>query len=117
MGSKAFMLIVLAILLVIKSKVAARELVDSKASSDTPIDTHKFLGGVVPGFGGFPRPGYPGGWFGGPGGGYGGFGGYPGGGFGGPGGGYGYPGSGGRGYYGGYPFRGGYGGFYPGGRN
>ncbi|XP_059298429.1 uncharacterized protein LOC132051154 [Lycium ferocissimum] len=77
MGSKAFMLIVLAILLVITSEVAARELADSKASSKTTNDP-KFIGYELPGFregrlGGFPIGGY-GGYRGYPGGGYDGYG-------------------------------------------
>ncbi|XP_009610061.1 uncharacterized protein LOC107818395 isoform X1 [Nicotiana tabacum] len=113
MGSKAFMLIVLAILLVITSEVAARELAESTPTTtdnakvsekkNDDVNYSKFLGAGFPGVGGGGFGGYPVGRYGGyPGGGYGG---YPGGGYGGYGG---YPG--GRGYYGGYP-RGGYGGY------
>ncbi|KAL3506533.1 hypothetical protein ACH5RR_031915 [Cinchona calisaya] len=114
MGSKTllFLCISLAIILMITSEVAARELAETSTSvyNSKPFETNgveeaKYPGG---GYGGFPGGGYggyPGGGYGGyPGGGYGG---YPGGGYGGyPGGGYGgYPGGG----YGGNP-GGGYGG-------
>nr|XP_033514800.1 dormancy-associated protein 2-like isoform X2 [Nicotiana tomentosiformis] len=107
MGSKVFMLIVLAILLVIISEVAARELAESPTNSmdkakvfdekNDHVNDAKDLefggfggrigggddggipGGGNGGFGGFPGGGYGGN----PGGGNGGFGGYPGGGYGG----------------------------------
>ncbi|XP_060178825.1 dormancy-associated protein 2-like [Lycium barbarum] len=106
MGSKAFMVlgIVLAILLVITSEVAARDLPQSSTTSqdDGPgneLNDAKFLDVVLPrqrgvGLPGLGGPGLPGGMGGG--------------GFGG-----GFGGSRGGGY-GGYP-RGGYDGYYPGG--
>ncbi|XP_071939327.1 uncharacterized protein [Coffea arabica] len=110
-----FFCISLALVLMIISQVAARELVETSNSVDNSktdeangLKEAKYPGG----YGGYPGGGYggyPGGGYGGyPGGGYGG---YPGGGYGGyPGGRYGgYPG----GRYGGYPGggRGGYGGY------
>ena len=110
MGSKAFMIIILAIfLVVITSEVAARELAQRSTTSLDNVHANdaKLLGigfpgylgdaiGGLPGIGGLSRSGFGGVGF--PWGGYGGGGGY----------------GGDRGYYGGYP-RGGYGGFYPGG--
>ncbi|CAK9133402.1 unnamed protein product [Ilex paraguariensis] len=103
MGSKAFLFLGLsmAIVLLITSEVAARELAETSTTNENTDETN-----------GVDDAKYPGGGYGGnPGGGYGG---YPGGGYGGyPGGGYGgYPG-GGRGGYGsrsGYGGRGGNGG-------
>nr|XP_033514801.1 dormancy-associated protein 2-like isoform X3 [Nicotiana tomentosiformis] len=87
MGSKVFMLIVLAILLVIISEVAARELAESPTNSmdkakvfdekNDHVNDAKDL--EFGGFGGRIGGGYGGN----PGGGNGGFGGYPGGGYGG----------------------------------
>ncbi|KAK4732912.1 hypothetical protein R3W88_025900 [Solanum pinnatisectum] len=105
MGSKAFMLIILAIFLVITSEVAARELAQRSTTSldNEHANDAKLLGigfqGYLDGIGGLPGTG-----------------GLPG--FGGLRpriGGVGFPWGeyGGGGYYGGYP-RGGYGGFYPG---
>ncbi|KAK6781311.1 hypothetical protein RDI58_023495 [Solanum bulbocastanum] len=122
MGSKAFMLIILAIFLVITSEVAARELaqrsttsLDNEHANDAKLLGIGFQGYLGDGTGGLPGLG---GGLPGLGGGLPEFGGLPGfgglsrlgiGGVGFPWGGYG----GGGGYYGGYP-RGGYGEFYPG---
>ncbi|XP_027330054.1 glycine-rich cell wall structural protein-like [Abrus precatorius] len=99
MCSKLAILILglLAMLLVISSEVAARDLAETSKEADTVEETKDLVGDAK----------YPGGGYGGGYPGHGGGGGYPGrGGYGG-----GYPGHGGGG---GYPGRGGYGGGYPG---
>ncbi|CBI28785.3 unnamed protein product, partial [Vitis vinifera] len=132
MGSKAFVFLALlwAVLLLISSEVAARDLAETSTEqkkTEVAAKTNGVDDAKYPGYGGYPgggNGGYPGGGYGGyPGGGNGGYpgggnGGYPGGGNGGyPGGGNGgYPGGGnggsGRGGYGGNQGRGGYGGGY-----